>query len=52
VRLTSQGWLWGAAIAFVARFDLKAAKRHCKKKFHGKKRARCIKRAKRRARAL
>jgi len=33
-------------------FDLKAAKRHCKKKFSGKKRAKCIKRAKQKARAL
>jgi glucose/arabinose dehydrogenase len=33
-------------------FDLKAAKRHCKKKFRGKKRAKCIKRAEEKARAL
>jgi glucose/arabinose dehydrogenase len=33
-------------------FDLKAAKRHCKKKFRGKARAKCIKRAKAKARAL
>jgi glucose/arabinose dehydrogenase len=33
-------------------FNLKAAKRHCKKKFRGKKRAKCVKRAKQKARAL
>jgi hypothetical protein len=33
-------------------FDLRAAERRCRKKFRGKARARCIKRAKRRARAL
>jgi glucose/arabinose dehydrogenase len=33
-------------------FDLKAAKRHCKKKFRGKKRAKCLKRAKKKARAF
>jgi hypothetical protein len=33
-------------------FDLGAAKRHCRKKFEGKKRAKCIKRAKQKARAL
>jgi hypothetical protein len=33
-------------------FDLPAAKRHCRKKFRSKARTRCIKRAKRRARAL
>jgi glucose/arabinose dehydrogenase len=32
--------------------DIKAAKRRCKKKFQGKKRAKCIKRAKQKARAL
>jgi hypothetical protein len=32
--------------------SLEAAKRHCKKKFRGKKRAKCIKRAKAKARAL
>jgi glucose/arabinose dehydrogenase len=35
-----------------AAFDIKSAKRHCKKKFRGKKRAKCIKRAKQKARAL
>jgi glucose/arabinose dehydrogenase len=35
-----------------AAFDLAAAKRRCKEKFRGKRRARCIKRAKQRARAL
>jgi hypothetical protein len=35
-----------------ASFDLKAAKRHCKKKFHGKARAKCIKRAEGKARAV
>jgi glucose/arabinose dehydrogenase len=33
-------------------FDLTAAKRHCRKKFRGKKRAKCIKRAKAKARAV
>jgi hypothetical protein len=33
-------------------FDLRAAKRRCRKKFEGKARARCIKRAKRKARRL
>ena len=33
-------------------FNLRAAKRRCRKKFTGKARARCIKKAKRRARAL
>jgi glucose/arabinose dehydrogenase len=35
-----------------AAFNLKAAKRHCKRKFQGRKRAHCIKRAKQKARAL
>jgi glucose/arabinose dehydrogenase len=33
-------------------FNLKAAKRHCRKKFKGKARAKCIKRAKKKSRAL
>jgi glucose/arabinose dehydrogenase len=33
-------------------FDLRAAKRRCRKKFEGKARARCIKRAKKKARRL
>jgi glucose/arabinose dehydrogenase len=33
-------------------FNLTAAKRHCKKKFRGKARAQCIRRAKQKARAL
>lgn len=35
-----------------APFNFRAAKRHCKKKFRGKRRAKCIKRAKEKARAL
>lgn len=33
-------------------FNLKAAKRHCRKKFKGKARTKCIKRAKKKSRAL
>ena len=33
-------------------FDVKSAKRHCRKKFRGKRRAKCIKRAKQRAKVV
>ncbi len=36
----------------LAAFDLKAAKQRCRKKFRGKRRAKCIKRAKKKARKL
>jgi hypothetical protein len=40
------------AAAVAKGFDLRAAKRRCRKKFKGKARARCIKRVKKKARRL